>query len=189
MSNNMEKVLFIDDFVTKQDIPIVIDYFIKFGIATVQNVEFTLHPESEYNAAYTDEYPNIYGSLIIYIKDWFSTQTAINFYERLTLNTCKIVYDDPDYFNVYLYSKYFDLDYLDDDNQLFLNDKVFLINRSTLELEHSGLIQAIKENVVTIKVKSTYAVHFQKEEYHVFIKRRKSKKNDREFYKALLDAL
>ena len=82
-----------------------------------------------------------------------------------------------------------DLDYLDDDNQLFLNDKVFLINRSTLELEHNGLIQAIKENLVTIKVKSTYAVHFQTEEYHVFIKRRKTKKNDREFYKALLDAL
>ena len=82
-----------------------------------------------------------------------------------------------------------DLDYLDDDNQLFLNDKVFLINRSTLELEHNGLIQAIKENLVTIKVKSTYAVHFQTEEYHVFIKRRKTKKNDREFYKALLEAL
>ena len=82
-----------------------------------------------------------------------------------------------------------DLDYLDDDNQLFLNDKVFLINQSTLELEHSGLIQAIKENIVTIKVKSTYAVHFQTQEYHVFIKRKKTKKNDREFYKALLNSL
>ena len=119
MNTNMEKVLFIDDFVTKKHVPIVIDYFIKFSIATVENVEFTIHPESEYNAAYTDDYPNIYGSLIIYIKEWFTTQTAINFYERLTLNTCKIVYDDPEYFNVYLYSKYFDLEYLDDETSLY----------------------------------------------------------------------
>ena len=119
MNTNMEKLLFIDDFVTKKDVPIVIDYFIKFGIATVENVEFTLHPESEYNAAYTDDYPNIYGSLIIYIKDWFTTQTAINFYERLTLNTCKIVYDDPEYFNVYLYSKYFNLELLDNETSQY----------------------------------------------------------------------
>ena len=81
------------------------------------------------------------------------------------------------------------LDYLDDDNELYLNDKVFLINRSTLELEHVGIIQAIKQSLVTIKIKSTYAVHFKMEEYHVFIKRKKTKKNDREFYKALLNAL
>ena len=37
------------------------------------------------------------------------------------------------------------LDYLEDDNELFLNDKVYIINRSTLELEHNGIIQAIKE--------------------------------------------
>ena len=81
------------------------------------------------------------------------------------------------------------LDYLDDDNELFLNDKVFLINRSTLELEHCGLIQAIKNKTVTIKVKSRFSVHFKTDEYHVFIKRRKTKKNDREFYKALLESL
>lgn len=137
----MEKVLYIDDFVTKKDVPIVIDYFIKFGIATVENVEFALHPESEYNAAYTDDYPNIYGSLIIYIKDWFTTQTAINFYERLTLNTCKIVYDDPEYFNVYLYSKYFNLELLDNETSQYfqqlttLNDVSIINSTSNIEYQ------------------------------------------------------
>ena len=40
-----------------------------------------------------------------------------------------------------------------------------------------------------MKVKSTYAVHFHTNNYHVFIKRRKNKKNDRDFYKALLESL
>lgn len=82
-----------------------------------------------------------------------------------------------------------DLLYLDDDNELFLNDKVYIIDRSTLELEHIGIIQAIKDDLVTIKVKSKYSVHFLTDKYHIFIKRRKSKKNDREFYKALLNSL
>ena len=82
-----------------------------------------------------------------------------------------------------------DLDYLEDDNELFLNDKIFIINRATLELEHIGIIQAIKEETVTIKVKSKFAVHCNQDNYHIFIKRRKSKKNDREFYKALLNSL
>ena len=82
-----------------------------------------------------------------------------------------------------------DFDYLDDDNDLFLNDKVYCIKRSTLELDVVGFVQAIKEKKISLKVKSKYGVHINQDEYHIFIKRRKSKKNDREFYKALLNAL
>jgi len=81
------------------------------------------------------------------------------------------------------------LDYLDDDNNLFLNDKVYCVNRSTLELEVIGIIQAIKKKKVSLKVNSKYTIHLSKDEYHIFTKRRKCKKNDREFYKALLNAL
>ena len=142
----MEKILYIDNFVTKKDIPIVIDYFTKLDIATVENVEFTLHPESEYNACYTDDYPNIYGSLIIYIKEWFSTQTAINFYERLTLNTCKIVYDDPEYFNVYLYSKHFNLELLDSEISHSIEDTTTL-NYNDVSLNITSNIDDNSENV------------------------------------------
>jgi len=82
----------------------------------------------------------------------------------------------------------FDLYYLDDDdNQLFLNDKVYIINRSALELDNIGTVQSIKDDMVCIKVKSKYSVHFNVKEYHIFIKRKKNKKNDMEFYKALLN--
>ena len=82
-----------------------------------------------------------------------------------------------------------DFDYLEDDNDLFLNDKVYCIKRSTLELDVVGFVQAIKEKKISLKVKSKYGVHINQDEYHIFIKRRKCKKNDREFYKALLNAL
>ena len=82
-----------------------------------------------------------------------------------------------------------DFDYLDDNHDLFLNDKVYCIKRSTLDLDVIGFVQAIKEQKISLKVKSRYGVHINKNEYHIFIKRRKSKKNDREFYKALLNAL
>ena len=82
-----------------------------------------------------------------------------------------------------------DFDYLDDDNDLFLNDKIYCISRSTLDLDIIGFIQAIKDKNISLKVKSLYGVHINQDEYHIFIKRRKTKKNDREFYKALLNAL
>jgi len=82
-----------------------------------------------------------------------------------------------------------DYGYLDDNNDLFLNDKIYCIDRSTLHIEHIGFIQAIKDNKISLKVKSKYAIHLNQDEYHIFIKRKKSKKNAREFYKALLNAL
>ena len=82
-----------------------------------------------------------------------------------------------------------EFEYLDDDNSLYLNDKIYCVDRSTLSLDEIGIIQAIKDDTVTIKVKSKYCVHLDKNNYHIFIKRRKNKQNDRDFYKALLSAL
>jgi hypothetical protein len=80
-------------------------------------------------------------------------------------------------------------DYVDDGHELFLNDKLYIINRATLELEHVGSIQAIKENIVTLKVKSRFSIHIDQTEYHIFIKRKHNKHNNRDFYKALLQTL
>lgn len=81
-----------------------------------------------------------------------------------------------------------DFEYLDDDHELFLNDKIYLISRTTLQLVKSGTIHAIQNNYVTIKYKR-YNNHLPISEYHIFIKRKRSKKNDRDFYKALLESL
>jgi len=82
-----------------------------------------------------------------------------------------------------------DFDLLDDGYELFLNDMIYCIHKSTLELEHKGRIIAIRKKMVSIKEKYKYSVHLDKDKYYIFIKRRKCKKNDRDFYKALLNAL
>lgn len=82
-----------------------------------------------------------------------------------------------------------DFKYLDDDNDLFLNDKVYCIKRSTLYLDVIGFIQSIKGKKISLKVKSKYGIHINQDEYHIFIKRRKCKNNDRDFYTALLKSL
>ena len=82
-----------------------------------------------------------------------------------------------------------ELNYLDDgDNELFLNDKIYCIDRATLNLDHIGVIHAIKSKKITIKVKG-FCKHIKQSSYHIFIKRRRSKQNDREFYQALLNSL
>ena len=93
------------------------------------------------------------------------------------------------YLDASIRSQVEDFDYEGDDFDLFLNDTIFCINKSTLDLEHNGKILAIKENKITMKVKYKYSIHLNKDNYHIFIKRRRCKKNDREFYKALLNSL
>ena len=80
-------------------------------------------------------------------------------------------------------------DLLDDGHELFLNDTIYCIHKSTLELDHKGKVMAVRKKIVSIKEKYKYSVHLDKRHYYIFIKRKKSKKNDRDFYKALLDAL
>ena len=79
--------------------------------------------------------------------------------------------------------------YLDDDNELFLNDKVFAIRRSDLQLDCSGCIYGIKPNKVTLRKTNGNMVHLQTNLYHILFKRKRSKQNDREFYQALLNSL
>ena len=82
------------------------------------------------------------------------------------------------------------LNYEGDNYDLFLNDTIYCIHKSTLELEHIGKIIAIKENIVTIKEKYKYSVHLNKANYYIFIKRKSSGKCD--YYTALgklLDSL
>tara|TARA_B100000035_G_C20554550_1_gene359731 strand:- start:51 stop:392 length:342 start_codon:yes stop_codon:yes gene_type:complete len=93
------------------------------------------------------------------------------------------------YLDPSLVNQVVDLLYLDDDNELFLNDKVYCIDRSTLQLERIGTIQLIQKNQISIRIQSGFNVHLSTQNYHIFIKRRKSKKNERDFYKALLNSL
>jgi hypothetical protein len=82
-----------------------------------------------------------------------------------------------------------DLLFLNDNNELLLNDILICIKRSTLELEHSGKLISSTNNNIIIKEKSKYSVHLPINKYYIFIKRKMSKKNERDYYKELLKSL
>ena len=79
--------------------------------------------------------------------------------------------------------------YLDENEQdLYLNDNVAFVKKNTGQFYKKGKIISINEDIITIKI-STYNFNVNKNEYYIFIKEKKNKKNNREFYKALLNQL
>ena len=80
--------------------------------------------------------------------------------------------------------------YNEETDDLFLNDNITFVKKNTGKIFHSGKIISIDDPEITIKTQSNYLT-LNSNEYYIFIKQRKnkSKKNDRDFYKALLNNL
>lgn len=80
--------------------------------------------------------------------------------------------------------------YNEETADLFLNDNITFVAKNTGKIFKSGKIISIDEYKITIKTQSNYLT-LNSDEYYIFIKQRKnkSKKNDRDFYKALLNSL
>lgn len=93
------KILRIPDYVLPTDIPGIYEYFDYFNIADVKNVKFHEFSEEEYYVE--DNSP--YGYAIIEIENWHDTQSTRNFYQSILENRCKMVYDDPDYWDLEFY--------------------------------------------------------------------------------------
>jgi hypothetical protein len=100
-----EKTLTIPGYVLPQDVNYIQMWFKNFDIATVKSVEYHDHEEPEYNA----EDKPYFGYVIIEIDEWYDNACSRNFYEKIKNLDCKIVYDDPDYWEVefYDYDKYY----------------------------------------------------------------------------------
>tara|TARA_B100001093_G_C26454476_1_gene853738 strand:- start:128 stop:475 length:348 start_codon:yes stop_codon:yes gene_type:complete len=71
---------------------------------------------------------------------------------------------------------------------LYLNDNISLIQKNTGKYFKKGKIISIDENMITIKLSNHY-ITVNKNNYYIFIKDKKNKLNNREFYKALLNQL
>ena len=68
---------------------------------------------------------------------------------------------------------------------LYLNDSLICINKSILEIDFTGVIHLIKDNEIILKF-NNYSRTINPNNYHKFIKKRKSKKNNRRFFEELL---
>lgn len=80
-------------------------------------------------------------------------------------------------------------EYIYDLDTLFLNDKIIMIRKSTGEIYKKGTIIKITGDKLTIK--NGMNISLPKNDYYTFryLKRYKSKKNNRKYYEELLKSL
>lgn len=95
-----ETKLIIPDFVSPLDVNKIYEWFEKYNIAKVENVDFHEHEEEEY---YVEDGPSYYGYAIINIKEWYDNTCSRNFYENICNMKCKMVFDDPYYWELEFY--------------------------------------------------------------------------------------
>ena len=73
-------------------------------------------------------------------------------------------------------------------SDLFLNQKICCIDKSNGKIAHRGNIIKIKDNFISIRC-SNKCLHINTEDFYIFISQNKSKKNDYEYFQALLNML
>jgi len=97
--NTVKKTLIIPHYVTEADIPHIWHFFDYYNIAKVKDVKYYDHDDQiQYNSDYT------FGFAIIEIDEWYNNTGSNNFYESIVSGKCKMVYDDPYYWNVEFYN-------------------------------------------------------------------------------------
>jgi|TARA_B110000495_G_C22909916_1_gene531327 hypothetical protein len=79
------------------------------------------------------------------------------------------------------------LDY--EENNFYINDKVFCIKRNTLELEIVGNILFVEKDKIGIKITKLKTFYINPNDYYIFIKCKKCMSKKRDFMKQLLDQL
>ena len=90
------KMLYIPDFVLQMDVNTITNYFEKFEIAKVKKIEICEHSEEEYHV----QGRYLYCFAIIEIDYYYDNIGAKNFYSNIENNKCKIIYNDPYYWDV-----------------------------------------------------------------------------------------
>ena len=80
-------------------------------------------------------------------------------------------------------------EYVQDLDTLFLNDRIIFISKSTGEIYKKGTIIKITEDKITIK--NGMNISLPKNDYYTFryLRKNKSRKNNRQFYEGLLKSL
>jgi len=82
-------------------------------------------------------------------------------------------------------------EYVEDLDTLFLNDRLVFISKETGKIYNTGSVIKITEERIMIKSRSRNNLSLEKEEYYLFryLKKNKSKKDNRKYYEELLESL
>ena len=92
-----KKILYIHNNVYPSDKELIINYFDKFDIAKIKNIEICMHDCCE-------NYDNNNYFAIIEIEEYYNNTCARNFYENIENNNCKMVFNDPYYWTLVFYA-------------------------------------------------------------------------------------
>ena len=79
--------------------------------------------------------------------------------------------------------------YEEKNNDIFLNQLIICIKRCDLSLDIKGRIVSIKNNIVGININNLYTKYIPMNLYYIFLKDKKSKNSDAEFFEHLLKNL
>lgn len=99
------KMIIIPDYVIPSDMPKIYHYFDYYNIASIKNVEIKQNTDSTTTPGYNYIYSNEFCHAIIEVDEWYNNNSAYWFYQAIENNNCKMVYDDPSYWDVEFYVK------------------------------------------------------------------------------------
>ena len=83
--------------------------------------------------------------------------------------------------------KVIDLELEEDD--FYINDRIFCIKKNNLELDVVGRIISIDGNILGIKKTSTCTLYLDSSKYYIFVKYSKNAAQQRDFLEKLLEQL
>ena len=95
------KMIIIPDYVIPSDMPKIYHYFDYYNIASIKNVEIKQNIDITTTTGYI--YSNEFCHAIIEVDEWCNNNSAYWFYQAIENNNCKMVYDDPSYWDVEFY--------------------------------------------------------------------------------------
>ena len=116
----VNKMLFIPDYVIPSDIQKIYHYFDYYNIASIKNVTINKNNYKNTNTSYNYNFINEFYHAIIEVEKWHNNNSAYWFYQDIKDNKCKMVYDDPNYWDVEFY---FQQENNEVPNQNYLNNQ------------------------------------------------------------------
>jgi len=71
-------------------------------------------------------------------------------------------------------------------DELYPGTKLYLIDKSTLQIDYTGKLMNIHEDKIHIKIKNKYTLKIPSEDYYVFFEKYRTKKSQKDLYQSLL---
>ena len=100
-----KKLIIIPDYVIPSDLPKIYHYFDYYNIASLKNVEIKPNDTNNTNTSSNYIFSNDFCHAVIEVEEWHNNHSALWFYQAIENNVCKMVYDDPNYWDVEFYVK------------------------------------------------------------------------------------